>query len=489
MDASTAARSTETESSSTAWYRSMSSVRREHGFEPIRVEGKLPTGLEGTLYRNGPGLLSLFDRPYAHWFDGDGAINAVRFENGTASAAVRVLETPGLREERRRGRPYYGSYGTKAPGFFNPIRALKVALGKGKNPANTSVLAWRDRLLALCEIGRPFEFDSELRSIGPTDLGGAIPRAFSAHPHRIAKTGDVYNIGIEVGRPNAIDVIALRPDGRSELLTQIALDYATLIHDFAATERHLAIFVAPLRLELLSTLLNLRAFDENLAWEPERGTEVIVVPFDAPEAPLRFHVDPFWAWHVANAFERDRTIVMDLVHHPDFQASSRWLRAISRGARYDGPLTGKLSRATIDLDRRAVRIEPWTDRTGELPRVAPSTEAAAHRYVFYTEHSSAEIARNGPADSIARIDTETGRSASFAFASGQKPSEPVFVPRSPAEHDGWLVTLVYDPSAHASYWAIFDAMRFEDGPIATAHLDHHLPPTFHGAWVPKRVAG
>lgn len=463
----------------------MTSVRREHGFEPIRVEGKIPAGLEGTLYRNGPGLLTLFDRPYAHWFDGDGAINAVRFENGGASAAVRVLETKGLREERARGRPYYGSYGTKAPGFFDPVRAVKVALGKGKNPSNTSVLAWRDRLFALCEIGRPFEFDQELRSIGTTSLDGAIPRAFSAHPHRIAKTGDVYNIGIEVGRQNAIDVIALRPDGRTALLTQIALEHPTLIHDFAATERHLVIFVAPLRLKLFSTLLNLKPFDENLVWEPERGTEVIVVPLDAPEAPVRFRVDPFWAWHVANAFERGRTIVADLVHHPDFPSSSASLRALSRGVRYDGPLTGKLSRAVVDLDRRSVTVEPWTDRTGELPRVAPSTEARAHRYVFYTEHSTTEIARNGPGDAIARVDTETGRTASFVFVNGHKPSEPVFVPRSGAEDDGWLVTLVYDPAAHASYWAIFDAMQFDDGPIATAHLDHHLPPTFHGAWVPR----
>ena len=77
------------------WAAAFSNVRREHGFEPLRVEGSLPPELRGTLYRNGPGLLTRLGQRYAHWFDGDGAISAVRFEDGAAHGAVRVLETAG----------------------------------------------------------------------------------------------------------------------------------------------------------------------------------------------------------------------------------------------------------------------------------------------------------------------------------------------------------------------------------------------------------
>ena len=52
---------------------------REHGFEALRVEGKLPVELAGTLYRNGPGLFGSFGRRYYHLFESDGAISAVRF--------------------------------------------------------------------------------------------------------------------------------------------------------------------------------------------------------------------------------------------------------------------------------------------------------------------------------------------------------------------------------------------------------------------------
>src|SRR3954447_25322389 len=90
-----------------AWQRNLRDLPREHGFEPLTIEGRLPEGLRGTLYRNGPGLFSTFGRRYAHWFDGDGTVSAVRFDGaGGAAGAVRVVQGPGLREEQRRGRQH-----------------------------------------------------------------------------------------------------------------------------------------------------------------------------------------------------------------------------------------------------------------------------------------------------------------------------------------------------------------------------------------------
>ena len=58
---------------------------REHGFEPLVVEGTLPAGLRGTLYRNGPGKFGQFGTRYKHPFEGDGAATAVRIEGGKAT--------------------------------------------------------------------------------------------------------------------------------------------------------------------------------------------------------------------------------------------------------------------------------------------------------------------------------------------------------------------------------------------------------------------
>ena len=62
---------------------------REHGFEPLELEGTLPAELRGTLYRNGPGQFGQFGTRYSHPFEGDGAITAIRIENGRALGASR----------------------------------------------------------------------------------------------------------------------------------------------------------------------------------------------------------------------------------------------------------------------------------------------------------------------------------------------------------------------------------------------------------------
>ena len=40
------------------------------------VQGKLPSELAGTLWRNGPAEHDRFGHRYGHWFDGDGMIQA-----------------------------------------------------------------------------------------------------------------------------------------------------------------------------------------------------------------------------------------------------------------------------------------------------------------------------------------------------------------------------------------------------------------------------
>ena len=60
---------------------------REHAFERLEVQGTLPAELRGTLYRNGPGQFGQRGVRYSHPFEADGAITAVRIEDGRAFGA------------------------------------------------------------------------------------------------------------------------------------------------------------------------------------------------------------------------------------------------------------------------------------------------------------------------------------------------------------------------------------------------------------------
>lgn len=50
--------------------------------EPIVVAGTIPSWLKGTLLRNGPGIFSVGDTSYQHWFDGMAIMHSFTFKDG-----------------------------------------------------------------------------------------------------------------------------------------------------------------------------------------------------------------------------------------------------------------------------------------------------------------------------------------------------------------------------------------------------------------------
>jgi all-trans-8'-apo-beta-carotenal 15,15'-oxygenase len=458
-----------------AWRRNMHDVTAEHGFVPLEVRGQLPAGLQGTLYRNGPGTFSSFGRRYQHWFDGDGVISAVRFAGGSAEGAVRVVQSAELIAERRAGRSLYGAYGTKDRSLLHRLR------GKTKNSANTSVMVWQGRLYAMVEACRPIELSvDDLTTLGERDLDGAVVRSFSAHPHYVPERRTAYNFGVRYGRRTALDLFELPERGPARRLAVLPLSGPTMIHDFIATPRHLVFFAPPLRLRILRLLAGLGSFADNLAWRPELGTEVLVVPIDDPNRVRRFTIDGFYQWHFANAFERDDRIVVDLVSYPDF-ASNRWLGDVVAGV----PATSigsRLHRALLDPAQGRVELTRLGDRSVEFPRIAGAALGRPYRWAYLGMHSD-EGASHGLWDRLGKVDVERGTVEEIDLGPARFPSEPVFVRRGgDGEDDGWLLTLVYDAHVDRSYVAVLDARTPGAEPLAEVWFAEAIPFSFHGVW-------
>lgn len=454
--------------------------------------GTLPSDLELTLYRNGPALLSRFGVPYEHWFDGDGAVTAMRVSQGRAEGAVRLVQTQGLEEELRVGRPCTSGFATVAPGLRPLLASLGVLPWSRviKNTANTNVLYWQGRLLALWEGGLPTELDPEtLRTVGETDLDGLIPWAFSAHPRRIAERRATYNFGVRHGFRTMLDLFELPDQGTPRRLGSLPLPGPTLIHDFAATPHHLVFFVAPVRFAPLPLACGLTSLCDGLRWEPWQGTEILIVPLDDPDRPTRIQTDAFFQWHFANAYEpaspggnRTGEIVVDFVRYEDFE-SHRAIAALLHD-RLETPVHASLCRARIDLRSQRVRFEHRFSGSCEFPQTRPDRQGRPHRFIWMAGDGGGPPEARRPWDRLMRFDMETGRTATLPFGD-RVPSEPLFIPRrgGRSDDDGYLLSLVYDPARHASFLAVLDARRFEDGPLAEAWLGHHVPPTLHGTFV------
>jgi len=443
---------------------------REHGFEPLAVDGVIPAELRGTLYRNGPGQFGQFDTRYSHPFEADGAMTAVRFDGTGAVGAARLHQTTGLAHERAAGKVIYG---LSAPWLR---RVRNMWRNRQKNTANTSVMVWQGRLFALMEAGKPTEVDrADLSTIGETDLDRTVVSMFSAHPHRVASRNAIYNFGLEYGRHTKLHMYELPDVGAARHLGAIDLAGPPMLHDFIATDSHLVFFVSPVRVNVPRMLLQVGSFGDLFQWKPQHGVEVICVPIDRPHEPVRFTTDAFYQWHFTNAFTRGSEIVVDYVRYPDFTSFTEIGGFAAGRPTYDRLAQGRPHRAVIDLTARTLRSGEVIDRAAEFPTIAPGRQGRDYRHSYLAlDNISA----------IGRLDSTTGDLVAHALPSTQRATEPIFVPRPGAtsDTDGHVVALCHDGPTNRAFVAIYDAARIPDGPVARAWFDHQIPITFHGTW-------
>jgi all-trans-8'-apo-beta-carotenal 15,15'-oxygenase len=448
-------------------------LRRSHGFEPLELEGQVPEGLRGTLFRVGPGVFERFGVDVAHPFEADGVISAVRFGERVEGGA-RVIESEGWQQEQAAGRRLYGT-GTSR---FNRIKA--ALRGRNKNTANTSAWLHDGQLYALMEGGRPTRIDADtLGTLGEEGWGGVIGSTFSAHPRRVASLRTTFNFGTRYGREHALEVYALPDHGPARRLTRVRLPWAAMVHDFVATEKHLVFVVCPVRLELWRVLLGNANFEEMLVWEPSRGVELVVVPIADPEAVVRIPAEPFWVWHFANAYEQGDEIVIDLCRYADFGS----LKAI-RAGRDNLPAPVSEPRFhRLRVDRRAKRAtsEERHAGTAEFPHVHPEAESRPHRFAFM--HGG----KDGESEQVRVLEIETGKATTWKPEVPTALSEPILVRRGRRpgdERDVWVLVLGYEEARDRSFVGVLDGDDLEKGPVARAWFDHPIPMTFHGVFAP-----
>ena len=140
----------------------------------------------GAFYRNGPAVHERFGMRYQHLFDGDGMVQAFRFDGGGITHRARVVMTPKLARETQAGQRLYSGFGT-------PIHdRASVRRPDDVNTANISVLDHHGELLALWEAGSASILDREslawrgFKGVGRVPQGAAVHRTPEGRPGRDA---------------------------------------------------------------------------------------------------------------------------------------------------------------------------------------------------------------------------------------------------------------------------------------------------------------
>lgn len=475
----------------TSWANAIAHPAKEFAPTPLSVvSGQIPPGLRGTLYRNGPGRLERGGRRVGHWFDGDGAVLAVQFSDGSATGVYRYVETAGYLAEAEAGEFLYANYGMTAPGplwngWLKPL----------KNAANTSVFALSDRLLALWEGGRPHALDLQtLQTLGEDDLGSlAGGMSYSAHPKYDAKTDELFNFGVTPGlngtlhlyRSHVKQPSSGQRSGQTQQKTTLPLEGVSLIHDFALAGRYLVFCIPPIRMKALPALIGLQSFSDALEWKPEQGTKILVIDRETLTLVSQCEVDSWFQWHFGNGYEAgDGSIVLDLVRYSDFQ-SNQYLKEVATGHTHTRS-QGTLWQIRIDPQTGKVRsAQEMLDRSSEFPIVPPEQVGHRSRYLYLSLHRADVDASQELLGAIARFDYQTGTLMEADLGHDRYPSEPIYVRDLHNPKQAWILTVVFDGNAETSEVWIFDGDRLEEAPVCRLALPTVIPHSFHGTWNSK----
>ncbi|NER81773.1 MAG: Apocarotenoid-15,15'-oxygenase [Leptolyngbya sp. SIO1D8] len=470
------------------WRSGYRSQPEEFAYWIEDVEGTIPTTLEGTLFRNGPGLLEVQGHPVRHPFDGDGMINSIAFQNGQAYYRNRFIRTEGYVAEQAAGKPLYrGVFGTQKPGgVFANIFDLKI-----KNIANTHVIYWGGKLLALWEAAEPHRLHPEtLETLGLDYLDGLLKPAdpFAAHP-RIdpgdAAPGNpprLVNFSVKVGISSTITLHEFLPSGECVKTSRHSIPGFAFLHDFAITPNYAIFFQNPVSFNPLLFILGLKGAAECIQFNPKATTKVIVIPRDGQRLVRMLDAPAGFVFHHANAFEQDDKVFVDSIVYSSFPT-------LDEGTSYEEVdfskvPDGQLWRFALDLQAETVDANCLISRCCEFPSLHPQKVGQPYRYLFMGAAHATQ--GNAPLQALLKRDLETGEEQIWSEAPRGFMGEPVFVPhpQGTAEDAGWVLCLIYNAARQCSDLIILDAQEIEAGPIARLKLKHHVPYGLHGSFTP-----
>ena len=464
------------------------------------VEGRIPEGLKGTLLRNGPGLFEIGGKKIPQPFDGDGKVAMFCFEGNGDNPffSTRFVRTKAFVEEQKANKMLYRgafSVGNPAGGwFYNPFD-LRV-----KQVANTGVVRWAGKVLALYERDLPYELkDVDLKTSGTTDLDGAIDSPyFSAH-NRILTEADgskrlVAFSSSEAMLDNELIVWEFDEDGRQVQKVEVRLPGAAFgfFHDVAVTSNYYVFLENSVRLNLrkfgTEYMFGKACIAECLEHREDIKAKVHLIPRDLGRGGERRTFEcpsSMFSFHHVNAYEEGDTVVLDTCGMRDGFDFSANIDKTDVSYYETNSGRGAYIRLKMDLKSGRVTEDKLMDRACDFPCVAPSVVGKKHGFSYVYGSAANEEAVWGPPQVLAKLsflDDATVEQTVYNPGKDRWCQEPIFVPKpgGSCEDEGWILCIVYDSSADRSELVILDAKNM--GVEATIKLPFAMPPGLHGSW-------
>ena len=461
--------------------------RWESDIFDCEVEGEVPTSLDGAFFRvqPDPQLPPKLNNDIA--FNGDGAISQFRIKGGRVDFRHRYVRTDKFRLEHEEGKALFAAY-------RNPIDDDPRVKGRYRGTANTNAIAYGGKLFALKEDSPPVAMDPfTMETEGYYDFAGAMDApTFTAHPKVDPITGNLCAFSYATEGLCTKGVIYWEFAANGELLRKIPFEapYYCMMHDFGVTQDYAVFHIVP----------SIGSWDRLEKGMPHFGFDTTlpvylgVLPRNGDGTDIRWFQAPnLFASHVMNAFNDGTKVYFDT---PEAKNNMFPFFPDVHGAPFNPREAASfITRWTVDMNSNGTEFESrerLTTSMGEFPKIDEryATLPYRHGWMLVQDMSKPVDVPAGKSagglmmNTLGHLDHATGTTHTWWAGATSSLQEPAFVPKSAesGEGEGWIVAVCNRLEEWRSDLLMFDALRIEDGPVATVKLPLRLRTGLHGNW-------
>jgi len=397
--------------------------------------------------------------------------------------------TKGYKREKKAKRILYrGAFGTgRNGGMFSNMFDTKI-----KNVANTNVIYWGDRLLALWEGGLPYLMEPDsLRTIREYTIGGLLNKekgaTFSAHPRVDSKTGRLINFSANQ-TPSKCELTIYEFEKNLKVAKQQTFEVPGFVffHDFLVTENYYIFNQAPINFDAVPFLLGQKGPAECISYDSKNPATLYLIPRDGSPAQI-VKVDPHFNFHFANAYEENKNIIFDVIYCNNMQLGKNdakkrpiWLE-IDYGK--DVPYS-TLMRYTLTPDGNSwlYSKKQLSNTQLDFPSINTKVSCSKHRYVYGS--CGTDINSSSPVQGVIKIDTQLEIETKWIPENYEYLGEVIFVNKEGGinEDSGYLMTYLFNGKTKESEFILFDAENITKGPISRQKLPTNIPFALHGSF-------
>uniref|UniRef100_A0A8D0GRU9 Beta-carotene oxygenase 1 n=1 Tax=Sphenodon punctatus TaxID=8508 RepID=A0A8D0GRU9_SPHPU len=514
---------------------------KEENPEPIKaeVQGEIPSWLQGILLRNGPGMHTIGESKYNHWFDGLALLHSFTFKNGEVYYRSKYLRSDTYTCNIEANRIVVSEFGTMA--YPDPCKNI---FAKAFCYLSHTIPEFTDNcLINIMRNGDDYYATSEvnfIRKINPQTLETlekvdytkyvAVNLATS-HPH-YDSAGNVLNMGTSIVDKGKTKYVIFKippsvPETEKkkkksclkylEVMCAIpsrSLLHPSYYHSFGVTENYIVFIEQPFKLDILKLAT---AYIRGVNWasclvfhKDDKSWIHLIDKKTKKEVSTKFYTDAMVVFHHVNAYEEDGHVVFDIISYTDnslyqmfylknlnneFQNHAK-LTAIPVCKRFVVPLQCdkdaevgsnlvKLPSTTATALKEKegnVYCQPEILCEGiELPRINYDYNAKKYRYIF-----AAEVRWSPVPTKIVKFDTGTKKMLHWEEEHCW-PAEPAFVtsPNAKEEDDGIILSsIVSSDPKKLPFLLILDAKTLKEVARATVNVEMHLD--LHGLFITEK---